>query len=212
MALATDLVVFTLREQALQVLLRRRETEPHAGDWALPGARLCGAESLEACAVRVLAEQTGLRRTYLEQLYTFGAPDRDPRGRVVSVAYYALLPPPRLADVEGVGGALQWCPVERLPALAFDHGAIIGLAHHRLAAKLEYSTIALQFMGETFTLSELQRAHEIILGEPLDKRNFRKRLRNLTAIEATGEWFRAGNHRPARLFRVARPGRVEFIK
>lgn len=210
--LATDVVVFTITQGRLRVLLVRRSSAPHAGCWSLPGGMVPMDEGLDECASRMLGEKTGVRDVYLEQLYSFGAPDRDPRGRVVSVSYYALVPPARLRGVTGGAAHTDWAAVDALPPMAFDHAAIVAMAHRRLAAKLEYSTIALQFMGERFTLSELQSVYETILGEPLDKRNFRKRVRNLPAIEDTGEWFRAGKHRPARLFRVTRPDRVEIIK
>lgn len=210
--LATDVVVFTIRDQCLRVLLVRRSGDPFAGYWALPGGMVPADEALDDCASRMLGEKTGVRGMYLEQLYSFGEPGRDPRGRVVSVAYYALVPPERLARFADGDDQLAWMPTEALPELAFDHREIIELAHRRLAAKLDYSNIALQFMGERFTLSELQSVYETILGEPLDKRNFRKRVRTLPCIEDTGEWFRAGKHRPARLFRVTRSDRVEIIK
>ena len=210
--LATDVVLFTVAEQRLRVLLVRREEAPFAGCWALPGGLVPADEALDGHATRVLQEKTSLAGLYLEQLYTFGDPGRDPRGRVVSVAYYALAPPQRLRGVPLAEDRLAWWAVDGLPELAFDHAGIVDLAHRRLAAKLEYSNIALQFMGERFTLSELQSVYETILGESLDKRNFRKRVRNLPCIEETGERFRAGKHRPARLFRVTRSDRVELIK
>ncbi len=210
--LATNVVVFTIRDDRLVVLLRRRPREPFQGVWSLPGGLVGEDEGLEDCAVRTLRDQTGVRGVYLEQLYTFGRPDRDPRGRVVTVAHYALVPPAQLDGMVEDGEQRCWQPVNELPPLAFDHDRIVAMAHQRLAAKLDYSTIALQFMGERFTLSELQRVYEIILGEPLDKRNFRKRVGTLPCIEQTGDWFRAGNHRPARLYRVKQPGRVDIIK
>ena len=210
---STDVVVFTIRDQRLMVLLVRRPRPPYAEYWSLPGGLVHEGEDLDACANRVLLDRASVTGIYLEQLYTFGRPDRDPRGRVVTVTYYALAPraslgEQALAESEG----RLWAPVDRLPVLAFDHAEIVDLAHQRLAAKLEYSTIALQFMGERFTLSELQSVYEVILGESLDKRNFRRRLRGLRCIEETGEWFRAGSHRPARLYRVRQPGRVDIIK
>jgi len=211
--LTTDVVIFTIRDERLSVLLVERSREPFAGVWALPGGFLAGGEALDDGASRVLEEKTGVSGLYLEQLYTFGEPGRDPRGRVVSVAYYALVPYNRLDDMAALpAGRVAWCPVDALPELAFDHAGIVGMAHQRLAAKLEYSTIALQFMPERFTLSELQSVYETILGEPLDKRNFRKRFRTLNCIEETGEMFRAGKHRPAKLFRMKQPGRVQIIK
>ena len=212
-ALTTDVVIFTIRDERLSVLLIKRSRAPFARVWALPGGFVQSEEDLDECAARMLAEKTGVRGVYLEQLYSFGAPERDPRGRVVSVAYYALVPIDRIRLRADAGAAeLAWCAVDQLPELAFDHARIIAMAHQRLAAKLDYSTIALQFMPEKFTLSELQSVYETILGEDLDKRNFRKRLRGLRCLEETGESFRAGKHRPAKLFRVRTPGRVEIIK
>lgn len=212
-ALTTDVVIFTIRDERLSVLLLKRSREPFAGDWALPGGFVGLGEGLDECAARMLGEKTGVRGVYLEQLYSFGAPERDPRGQVVTVAYYALVPIDRIRLREDAGASqLAWYPVEDLPELAFDHSSIIEMAHQRLAAKLDYSTIALQFMPDKFTLSELQTVYETILGEDLDKRNFRKRLRGLRCLEETGESFRAGKHRPAKLFRVRKPGRVEIIK
>lgn len=211
--LTTDVVIFTIRDDALCVLLVHRSREPYAGVWALPGGFLGAGEALDDGAARVLEEKTGVAGVFLEQLFTFGAPSRDPRGRVVSVAYYALVPYNRLDRMGSLAGdRVAWVAVDQLPELAFDHGEIVRMAHRRLAAKLEYSTIALQFMPERFTLSELQSVYETILGEQLDKRNFRKRLRALECIEETGEMFRAGKHRPAKLFRMKQPGTVEIIK
>jgi len=212
-AVTTDVVVFTIHEQQLKVLLVRRGHAPFEGWWALPGGAVHLDEDLEASAQRLLAERTGLTGVYLEQLYTFGDPRRDPRERVVSVTYYALVPCERLApepqsDVEAVG----WFALDALPPLAFDHGEMVAVARERLAAKLTYSTIAFQFMAEQFTLSELQAVYEIILDQPLDKRNFRKRVLALEQIEATGEARRDGKHRPARLYRAKNPGEVQIIR
>ncbi|MEX0731462.1 MAG: NUDIX domain-containing protein [Aquisalimonadaceae bacterium] len=212
-ALSTDVVVFTIQDDRLLVLLVRRRRRPYAGSWALPGGLVPEDEGLDECARRMLGEKAGVRGVYLEQLYSFGAPQRDPRGRVVSVAYYALVPPNRVQlEAMAEDAEREWVPVDNLPELAFDHFAVVSMAHQRLAAKLAYSTIALQFMPEKFTLSELQSVYEIILGESLDKRNFRKRVLALPCIEDTGECFRAGKHRPAKLYRVNTPGRVEIIK
>jgi 8-oxo-dGTP diphosphatase len=212
-AVTTDVVIFTIHEQQLELLLIQRSGAPYKDSWALPGGFIEIDEDLEDCALRELEEETGVSGVYLEQLYTFGAPHRDPRERVISVAYYALVPADRLSiraasDARDVG----WFRVNNLPPLAFDHDVIVDMAHKRLAAKLNYSTIALQFMSEKFTLSELQCVHETVLGGPLDKRNFRKRVLTLDCIRDTGEIRRNGNHRPARLYSVKSPGRVEFIK
>ncbi|MCP1677011.1 8-oxo-dGTP diphosphatase [Natronocella acetinitrilica] len=210
---STDVVLFTIRDDRLMVLLVRRPREPFGGYWALPGGLVHEQEDLDDCAARVLQAKAAVSGIYLEQLYSFGRPGRDPRGRVITVTYYALAPTNRLGEtVMKDSDDRCWAPVDQLPALAFDHNEIVPLAHQRLAAKLEYSTIALQFMGERFTLSELQTVYEVILGESLDKRNFRRRLQGLRCIEETGEWFRGGSHRPARLYRVRQPGRVDIIK
>lgn len=212
-AVATDMVIFTIRDQALQVLLGPRQSAPLEPRWALPGGIVGLDEDLETSAVRRLEHATGVNGVYLEQLYTFGAPRRDPRQRVISVSYLALLPwervPPRPAPP---APSSAWYPLDDLPPLAFDHADIIEVAHQRLAAKLAYSTIAFQFLPEKFTLGELQAVYEIILGEPLDKRNFRKRIRALGELEDTGEQHRRGKHRPARLYRVKNPGEVQIFK
>lgn len=212
-AVTTDIVIFTIRDRQLKLLLIKRAGAPFKGKWALPGGFVNPDEDLEESAMRELEEETGLSGVYLEQLYTFGKPKRDPRERVITVAYYALIPSDRLqlraaTDAEAVG----WFAMDDLPLLAFDHKEIVALAHQRLAAKLDYSTIAFQFMPDEFTLSELQGVYEIIRGEPLDKRNFRKWVLALEQIEETGKEKREGPHRPAMLYRVKHPGRVEIIK
>ena len=212
-AVTTDIVIFTIRDGRLKLLLIRRGAEPFKGKWALPGGFVGIDESLEDGARRELQEETGVSDVWLEQLYSFGAPDRDPRERVITVAYYALIPSDRLeiraaTDAEAVG----WFALDELPELAFDHARIVAMAQERLAAKLDYSTIAFQFMPAQFTLSELQRVYEIILGEEIDKRNFRKWVLALEQIEETGEQRREGAHRPAMLYRVKEPGEVKIIK
>jgi len=212
-AVTTDIVIFTIRQEELKVLLIKRALPPFQGEWALPGGFVNLDESLEAGARRELEEETGVKDVYLEQLYTFGAPDRDPRERVITVAYYALIPSDKIelraaSDAEGV----SWFGLQELPALAFDHAEILQAAHARLAAKLDYSTIAFQFMSKAFTLSELQQVYELILREPVDKRNFRKRILGLSLIEDTGETRKTGAHRPAKLYRVVDPHRVDVIK
>ena len=212
-AVTTDVAVFTIRDQQLTLLLVQRAGEPYQGMWALPGGFLDIDEDLEACAKRELEEETGISGVYLEQLYTFGMPNRDPRERIISVTYYALVPSDRLQLKAASDAAdAQWFTLDQMPPLAFDHQQIIALAQSRLAAKLDYSTIAFQFMPETFTLSELQAVYEILLNEHLDKRNFRKKILSLKQIEETGELRRTGNHRPARVYQLKNPERVDIIK
>ena len=212
-AVTTDVVIFTIQDEKLKVLLIQRAGEPFKDKWALPGGFVEIDEDLEHAAARELEEETGVAGVYLEQLYTFGGPDRDPRERVITVAYYALVPIDRLhlraaSDAKQV----QWFPCRRLPQLAFDHKQIIAMARQRLASKLDYSTIALQFMPDKFTLSELQKVYEIILDEKLDKRNFRKRVQSFKCIKTTGEMKRNGSHRPARLYTLTSPRTVEILK
>jgi len=212
-AVSTDIVIFTLHDRQLKVLLIQRANEPFRDHWGLPGGFVEIDEDLETAALRELREETGVTGVYLEQLYTFGKPDRDPRERVISVAYYALVPIDRIhiraaSDAKNAG----WFACKQLPELAFDHSRIIELARKRLAAKMDYSTIAMQFMPARFSLGELQTVYETIMDAPLDKRNFRKRMLAYDCIEDTGESRRNGKHRPARLYTLKSPGIIEFIK
>lgn len=201
-ALTVDIVIFTLRDNRLQVLLIQRANEPFAGCWALPGGFVNMEESLEEAAARELEEETGIKEAYLEQLYTYGDPDRDPRGRVVTVAYFALIPADAPVRREGGSDASQarWFPVDRLPPLAFDHAEIIAYALRRLRYKLEYTAVGFELLPSEFTLTEIQRTYEMILGEKLDKRNFRRRMLESGIIEPTPHR-RVGEGRPARLYR-----------
>jgi 8-oxo-dGTP diphosphatase len=212
-ALTTDIVIFTIQEQRLKSLLVKRKGDPYRGKWALPGGFVSMDENLRQCAERGLAEETGVSGVYLEQLYTFGEPDRDPRERIITVAYYALIPSDQIqlraaSDAE----AVAWFALDELPPLAFDHDKIIVKAKQRLAAKQDYSTIVFQFMPRDFTLSELQDVHQIILEEDVDKRNFRKWVLSLESIEETGEERRDGRHRPAKLYRLKNPNKVQITK
>ena len=212
-AVSVDIVIFTVRDDALNVLLIERALPPHQGEWALPGGFIRLDESLKHAAWRELKEETGVNAAYLEQLYTFGHPKRDPRERVISVAYFALLPSDRL-EIRAASDArnVAWFDVREVPQLAFDHNKILTKARQRLAAKLEYSTIALQLMPDTFTLPELQHVYERIRGGPIDKRNFRKRIRALKVVEPTGGERRTGARRPAKLYRLIDRNRVDVIK
>jgi 8-oxo-dGTP diphosphatase len=194
-----DVVIFTLRDGDLQVLLVRRKRAPYEGMWAVPGGFVDLGEALEAAAQRKLAEETGLSDVYLEQLYTFGEPQRDSRDRVITVAYFAVVPAtdvvPRAADDESV----RWWSIYELPPLAFDHADILSYALTRLRYKLEYTAVGFELLPDRFTLTELQTAYEIVLGEPLDKRNFRRKILSAGVIEPAGG-YRSGEGRPAKLY------------
>jgi len=206
-----DIVIFTLREGSLQVLLVKRGVPPFEGQYAIPGGFIRGDESLEEAALRELHEETGMRNVFLEQLYTFGDPKRDPRGRVITVAYYALIASDKLSLVAGADAAeAQWFPASSVPPLAFDHKSILDYALERLRNKLEYTTVGFQLLAEKFTLGELQAVYEAILGRPLDKRNFRRKLALLGILKPLREWRRTGR-KPAQLFRFAAP-RFEKLK
>ena len=200
-SVTVDVIIFTLSEGDLQVLLIQRGHPPFEGMWAIPGGFVGIDESLEDAAQRELEEETGVHDVYLEQLYTFGDRGRDPRGRVITVAYFALVPTDATQPHAGQDASdARWWSVYGLPPLAFDHADILEYALQRLRYKLEYTAVGFELLPETFTLSELQSAYEIILGEELDKRNFRRKILSADVIEATGE-YRTGEGRPAKLYR-----------
>lgn len=192
-ALTVDLVIFRLQAEQLETLLVRRANDPFKGKWAISGGFVHEDEGLEEAARRELAEETGLGGFYLEQLYTFGAPNRDPRGRVVTVAYFALLPSTATAQAGDDADEVGWFALDDLPALAFDHSEIVNYALQRLRYKLEYTAVGFQLLPAEFTLTELQAAYEIVLDlkkpeDKLDKRNFRRRILEANVIEETGRY------------------------
>ncbi len=209
-SVTVDVVIVTLRDNELHVLLIKRDTDPYRGAWALPGGFVNLDEALDAAARRKLEEETGVSHVYLEQLYTFGELDRDPRGRVISVAYIALVPNPLAVHGGSDTGDAQWWPITSMPSLAFDHSEIVDYALTRLRYKIEYSAVGFRLMPPEFTLSELQKAYEVVLGDPLDKRNFRRRIMEAEVIEPLDE-VRSGDGRPARLYRF-RPDAVAEVK
>ena len=200
--IAVDNCIFTVLEDRLHLLLIQMTKVPYAGMWALPGGLIQDAESLDAAAGRILYEETGVAEVYIEQLYTFGQPHRDPAGRVVSVAYFALLhaagitlhTQPKYADV-------RWWPCATLPPLAYDHDTVAAYARQRLEWKLAYTNVVWSFLPRRFALTELQKVYEAVLGRALDKRNFRKKILALGLIEPVGETAMRGAHRPAMLYR-----------
>lgn len=199
-----DLVIFTVRDRMLKLLLIERGEPPFQGSWALPGGFVRKDESLEDSARRELLEETGVRDIYLEQLYTFGDPGRDPMTRVITVAYFAIIASDRqMLHASADAADARWFSITDLPKLAFDHDRIVDYAIERLRNKLEYTTVGFQLLPDQFTLTELQNVYEIILGKQLDKRNFRKKILSLEIIQPTGDTKMDGVHRPARLYRFS---------
>ncbi|QDV82092.1 NUDIX hydrolase [Planctomycetes bacterium TBK1r] len=212
-ALTVDCVVFGLDEPDLKVLLIRRELEPYRGKWALPGGFVHVDESLDDSAKRELREETGLEKVFLEQLYTYGDVDRDPRERVVTVAYYALV---RLSDHRVVAATdardAAWFGVHDVPRLAFDHDRILNAAYQRLQNKVRYEPIGFELLPRKFTLRQLQRLYEIILDRSLDKRNFRKKILGMDVLEELDEVETDVAHRAARLYRFNQKRYREMVK
>lgn len=199
-----DIVVFTIHDNALKVLLFKRPNEPYQGYWSIPGGFINTGETLQEAAGRWLTIRTEVKDIFLEQLAAFGNPDRDPRARIITVAYYALISHSKLenADWEPVNPTetTQWFDVSELPDLAFDHKEILEQATERLKERLENSTIAFQLLPDKFTLTELQRVYELILDKSLDKRNFRKKMLATGILQEIGETKMEGFHRPAQLY------------
>ncbi|MFN2454433.1 MAG: NUDIX domain-containing protein [Pyrinomonadaceae bacterium] len=203
-ALTVDCVVFglDLAESALKVLLIERNLAPFKGRSALPGGFVQKNETIEQAALRELSEETGLTNIFLEQLYTFGDPGRDPRGWVVSVAYYALVSPDlhTLRAASDAGNAL-WISVDETPELAFDHRKILETALERLRGKVTYAPVGFELLPKKFTLSQLQKLYEIILEREIDNRNFRKKILSMNLLHELNERQAGVPHRAARLYR-----------
>src|SRR5215470_11659923 len=197
-----DIVLFTIRDRQLHLLLIKRLARPFENRYALPGGFVREHESLDAAAIRELREETGVDRVYLEQLYTFGDPKRDPRGRVITVAYYALVSQNQTLRAGTDAADAQWFPVSDLPPLAFDHRKIAEYAHERLRNKLDYTNVGFELLPKKFTLTELQLVHEAILGQALDKRNFRRKIIQKGIVKPTKEWQQTGR-KPAQLYRFS---------
>lgn len=200
-SVTTDILVFTLRDNRLQVLLIQRGAWPFEGQWALPGGFVKMDESLDEAARRELREETGVSDVFVEQLRAFGQPGRDPRTRVITVAYTALVPSDRLvlrADTDAADA--RWFPLDALPhPLAFDHAVILEAGIHSLRARLEHSPLARGLLPARFTLTQMQSVYEILLGRELDKRNFRKEILGANLVRPTGAALR-GPHRPASFY------------
>ncbi len=224
-SVAVDVVLLTVSDDALRTLLVRRTSQPQKGRWAVPGGFVRMDESLDDTARRVLAAKVGLDEVFIEQLYTFGEPHRDPRTRVISVVYFALVEAARLeravegradhtlrmtslACADGVDadgpGAIACDESGAALGLAFDHDVVLAMAIERLRGKLDWAPIGFELLPETFTLRDLRLIHEAILGRPLNKDSFRRKVLDRDLVEPTGELLRGTGHRPAELYRFAR--------
>lgn len=199
--IATDVAVFTIIDNALNVLLMKMKKRPYEDAWALPGGLVRGDESLEDAAKRHLFEKAGVKNILLEQLHTFGRVDRDPFGRVVSVAYTALVRDNAIKQKEGV---ISWYPIKKLPPLAYDHKEMMAHAIKYLQTRIQYTTLAKSILPSEFTLTELQKIYEITLGKTIDKRNFRKKLFAFGLVARTQKKIEGKPSRPAQLYRFRR--------
>lgn len=199
--IASDVVVFTVSDNQLQVLLIKMKKEPYTDFWAAPGGLVAGNESVDKAAGRILQSKTGVKDVYLEQFHTFGEVHRDPFGRVVSVAYLALIPSDGLAlKTTGEYTDVKWFSVSDLPNMAYDHRKIIIQALAQLQLKLASTNIAYSLLPKEFPLSELQKTYELILKKSLDKRNFRKKLFSLGLVRPTKGKVVGQANRPAALY------------
>jgi len=197
--ITVDVVILTLKNNAIQVLLVKRLNEPFKGKWAIPGGYIQLSENLDEAAVRILKEKTNVDNIYLEQLYTFGDPNRHPNGRVITCAYFALV---RACDLNVITtDELEWFKVSDLPPLAFDHKEIIEYSMKRTRERLEICPVAYQLLNEKFSLTEMQKAYELVMCKQLDKRNFRKKAVTTEGLVELDEYTKSSSKRPARLYK-----------
>ncbi|MEO0043599.1 MAG: hypothetical protein RL329_3047 [Bacteroidota bacterium] len=212
-SLTVDCIIFGLDETGrLKVLLIQRAKNPFKDHWALPGGFVDMDEDLEAAALRELKEETGVENVFIEQLFTFGTPERDPRGRVVSVAYFALV---NLAEhqlgADTDAQDVRWYALDELPDLAFDHAVILETAINRLRGKVRYQPIGFELLPDSFTLTQLQTLYETILGKDLNKRNFRTKILKM-GILAEDKMLRGVAHRPAQMYRFDQQKYDDYLK
>jgi len=213
-SVTVDIVIFTVQDNELKVLLVKRAVEPFKNKWAIPGGFVKMDESLEDAAIRELKEETGVKDVYLEQLYSFGEPKRDPRGRVITVAYMALINSEKIklkaaTDVSEV----QWFSIKKIPALAFDHKKILDYSLKRLKWKFEYTNVAFSLLSKEFTLGEIQKIYEVVFNQQFDKRNFSKKILSLGILKEE-EIKRDVSHRPPQLYSLKSGTRdiIEIMK
>ncbi len=200
-ALATDCVIFGFDDGELKLLLIEREKEPFKNKWALPGGFVFMNETTEECAKRILIEKAGVKNVFIEQLFTFSDLDRDPRERIISVAYFALVDKKQYEVIAGRDTLnAEWFEISKLPKLAFDHNKIVKAAFQRLKGKVSYQPIGFELLNEKFTLTQLQALYEAILEEPIDKRNFRKKILGMGFLKALEEKEKNVAHKAARFY------------
>lgn len=199
-SVTVDIIVFTILDNELKVLLVKRDVEPFKEKWAIPGGFVKMNESLQDAAIRELEEETGVKDVYLEQLYTFGDPKRDPRGRVITISYIALVDASKIKLLASTDvSEAQWFSISKLPGLAFDHKKILEYALKRLRWKFEYTTVGFSMLPERFTLAQLQKLYEIVFQKKFDKRNFAKKLHSLEILKEE-EILTNVSHRPPQLY------------
>lgn len=199
--LTVDAVVFGYEEGKISVLLIKRKYEPFKNNWAIPGGFVLNSESLEDAVQRELQEETGIKINYLEQLYTFGRPSRDPRGRVVSVAYFGLVRPNAFKIFASTDASeVEWFNINKLPELSFDHNEILEIAIKRLQGKITYQPIGFELLDKKFPFSDLEKLYTTLLGRQIDRRNFRKKILNLNVLDVLDQKTSKGSGRPAKLF------------
>jgi len=202
-SVTVDIIIFSIKDSALKVLLIKRGLEPFKDKWAIPGGFVRINENLEQAAVRELEEETSIKADYLEQLYTFGDLKRDPRGRVITVAYFALINSEKIKIKASTDASKAlWFSIDKIPELAFDHKKILDYALKRLRWKFEYTTAAFSLLPKEFTLSQLQSIYEVVFNKKFDKRNFRKKMLSLNVLETTKEKQTDVSHRPPQLYRL----------
>lgn len=200
--LSVDAVVFGYESGTISVLLIKRKFDPYKGKWAIPGGFVLTDESLEEAVERELIEETGIRINYLEQLYTFGNPERDPRSRVVSVAYFGLIKPSAFKIFAATDAdEVQWFKIDNVPKLSFDHKEILKLAITRLKGKITYEPIGFELLDTKFPFSDLEKLYTTLLGRAIDRRNFRKKILSLNILDELDEKVTKGTGRPANLFK-----------
>ncbi|HEX5154276.1 MAG TPA: NUDIX domain-containing protein [Parafilimonas sp.] len=203
--LAADAIVFAYsKNEGISVLLIKRKYEPFKDLWAIPGGFVLDDESLEEAVVRELQEETGITVTYLEQLYTFGDVNRDPRKRVVSVAYFAIVKSSQFQQLKASTDAeeAKWFSIEQLPQLAFDHKQILTVAIERIRTKIRYEPIGFELLDKKFAFADLEKLYISLLGRDIDRRNFSKKILSLDVLEETGEHAKSdGKGRPSKIYR-----------